>query len=124
MFIKQASIPPPMQPFQSKHHGYDQGSRIRAPLKHEHNHPQLENIIIPALETDDEKLLCLSKVNRVHSTSTTYAQGFAQAALPSSCSAWLRGLGTLSSANKCVLHLQYPPPPKLETSNTSRRIGM
>lgn len=107
MFIKQASIPPPVQPFQSRHYGYDQCSRIRAPPKQEHNHPHLENIIIPALETDNEKLLCLSRVNRVHSTSTAYAQGFAQAALPSSCSAWLQGLGMLSSANKCVL--QYPP---------------
>lgn len=69
MFIKQASIPPPTQPFQSRHHGYNHCSRVWA--LHDHNHPQLENIIIPALETDDEKLLCLSKVNRVHSTSTT-----------------------------------------------------
>lgn len=106
MFIKQVSIPPHTQgeapwlwPLLD-----DLGT-----TKHEHNHPQLENIIIPALETDDEKLLCLSKVNKVHNTNSSYAQGFAQAALPSSCSAWLRGLGTLGSASNCVLHLQHTP---------------
>lgn len=123
MFIKQASIPPPMQPFLSRHQLRPLLKDLGTP-KHEYNHPQLENIIIHALETADEKLLCLSKVNRVPSTSTTHAQGFAQAALPSSCSAWLRGLGTLSSANTASFIFNTPPPLKLETSNTRKRIGM
>ena len=116
MFIKQASIPPPTQPFQSwcNHPGT---TVITTALGPEHlrngNTTTLsirlcyENIVTPALKTGDEKRLCLSKVNRVHSRSTTYAQGFAQAALPSSCSAWLQGEGTLSSADKRALHLQY-----------------
>lgn len=114
MFIKQATITPHTQLCQSwcNHPGTMVVTTALGP-QHLQNTTTLsvqlcyKNIVTPALKMSNEEWLCLSKVNRVHSTSTTYAQGFAQAALFSSCSTWLQGEGTLCSANKHTLHLQY-----------------
>lgn len=116
MFIKQTSIPPPTQLFQSwcNHPGTMIITTALGPQHLRNTNTttlsiQLcyKNIVTLALKMGNEKRLCLSKVNRVHSTSTTYAQGFAQAALSSSCATWLQGGGTLCSANKHTLRLQY-----------------